>query len=391
MSALLLRGGMVYDAVHSEPFDADILCEDGKIAAIGLGLSVPDGCEIVDVSGLRVYPGFVEAHGHIGLDGYGIGYEGQDYNEYGDILTPQLRAIDGIKPGDYAFAEAAAAGVTCVCTGPGSSNVLGGTFAAIKTTGRRVEEMLVRADVAMKCAFGENPKRCYREKGNSSRMSTAAKLREMLFKAQEYDRRLRAAGDDESKLPPFDMKLNALLPVIRGEIPLKAHAHQADDMFTAIRIAKEFGVRLTLEHCTEGHLVADLLAAEHIPMAVGPTFGNASKYELRKKTWETPAILDKAGCTISIITDAPVTPLKYLPLCAGFAVHAGLDPFHALQAITINPARHIGIQERVGSIEVGKDADLVVMDGSCFEISTSVAHVYINGVAQPTSVHFEEA
>lgn len=391
MSALLLRGGMVYDAVHSEPFDADILCEDGKIAAIGLGLSVPDGCEIVDVSGLRVYPGFVEAHGHIGLDGYGIGYEGQDYNEYGDILTPQLRAIDGIKPGDYAFAEAAAAGVTCVCTGPGSSNVLGGTFAAIKTTGRRVEEMLVRADVAMKCAFGENPKRCYREKGNSSRMSTAAKLREMLFKAQEYDRRLRAAGDDESKLPPFDMKLNALLPVIRGEIPLKAHAHQADDMFTAIRIAKEFGVRLTLEHCTEGHLVADLLAAEHIPMAVGPTFGNASKYELRKKTWETPAILDKAGCTISIITDAPVTPLKYLPLCAGFAVHAGLDPFHALQAITINPARHIGIQERVGSIEVGKDADLVVMDGSCFEISTSVAHVYINGVAQPVNVHFEEA
>lgn len=391
MSALLLRGGMVYDAVHSEPFDADILCEDGKIAAIGLGLSVPDGCEIVDVSGLRVYPGFVEAHGHIGLDGYGIGYEGQDYNEYGDILTPQLRAIDGIKPGDYAFAEAAAAGVTCVCTGPGSSNVLGGTFAAIKTTGRRVEEMLVRADVAMKCAFGENPKRCYREKGNSSRMSTAAKLREMLFKAQEYDRKLRAAGDDESKLPPFDMKLNALLPVIRGEIPLKAHAHQADDMFTAIRIAKEFGVRLTLEHCTEGHLVADLLAAEHIPMAVGPTFGNASKYELRKKTWETPAILDKAGCTISIITDAPVTPLKYLPLCAGFAVHAGLDPFHALQAITINPAKHIGIQERVGSIEVGKDADLVVMDGSCFEISTSVAHVYINGVAQPVNVHFEEA
>lgn len=391
MSALLLRGGMVYDAVHSEPFDADILCEDGKIAAIGLCLSVPDGCEIVDVSGLRVYPGFVEAHGHIGLDGYGIGYEGQDYNEYGDILTPQLRAIDGIKPGDYAFAEAAAAGVTCVCTGPGSSNVLGGTFAAIKTTGRRVEEMLVRADVAMKCAFGENPKRCYREKGNSSRMSTAAKLREMLFKAKEYDRKLRAAGDDESKLPPFDMKLNALLPVIRGEIPLKAHAHQADDMFTAIRIAKEFGVRLTLEHCTEGHLVADLLAAEHIPMAVGPTFGNASKYELRKKTWETPAILDKAGCTISIITDAPVTPLKYLPLCAGFAVHAGLDPFHALQAITINPARHIGIQERVGSIEVGKDADLVVMDGSCFEISTSVAHVYINGVAQPVNVHFEEA
>jgi len=391
MNALLIRGGMIHDAVHKDPYQADILCQDGKITAVGASLAAPEGCEIVNAEGLEVYPGFVEAHGHIGLDGYGIGYEGQDYNEMGDIISPQLRAVDGIKPGDFAFEEAAAAGVTCVCTGPGSANVLGGTFAAIKTCGRRVEDMLVRADVAMKCAFGENPKRCYREKGNSSRMSTAAKLREMLFKAREYDRKIRAAGDDESKLPPFDMKLNALLPVIRGEIPLKAHAHQADDMFTAIRIAKEFGVKLTLEHCTEGHLVADLLAAEHLPMAVGPTFGNASKFELRKKTWETPAILDKAGCQVSIITDAPVTPLKYLPLCAGFAVHAGMDPFHALQAITINPARHIGVEDRVGSIEVGKDADIVVMDGSCFEISTNVKHVFINGKAQKTSVKFCEA
>ncbi|MDO5378175.1 MAG: amidohydrolase [Clostridia bacterium] len=391
MSALLIRGGMIHDALHQEPYQADILCLDGKIASVGERLAAPEGCEIVNAEGCQVYPGFVEAHGHVGLDGYGIGYEGHDYNEMGDILSPQLRAVDGIKPGDFAFEEAAAAGVTCVCTGPGSANVLGGTFAAVKTYGRRVEDMLVRADVAMKCAFGENPKRCYREKGNSSRMSTAAKLREMLFKAREYDRKIRAAGDDESKLPPFDMKLNALLPVIRGEIPLKAHAHQADDMFTAIRIAKEFGVKLTLEHCTEGHLVADLLAAEHLPMAVGPTFGNASKYELRKKTWETPAILDKAGCQISIITDAPVTPLKYLPLCAGFAVRAGMDPFHALQAITINPAKHIGIEDRVGSIEVGKDADIVVTDGSCFEIGTNVLHVFIDGKAQKTSVQFAEA
>lgn len=390
MNALLLRGGVLRDAVSPTPYTADILCLDGKIADIGQDLCAPEGCEIINVSGLHVYPGFVEAHGHIGLDGYGIGYEGQDYNEYGDILTPQLRAVDGIKPGDYAFAEAAAAGVTCVCTGPGSSNVLGGTFAAIKTCGRRVEDMLIKAEVAMKCAFGENPKRCYRDKGNSSRMSTAAKLREMLFKAREYDRKIRAAGDDESKLPPFDMKLNAMLPVVRGEIPLKAHAHQADDMFTAIRIAKEFGVKLTLEHCTEGHLVADLLAKEHLPMAVGPTFGNASKFELRKKTWETPAILDKAGCQVSIITDAPVTPLKYLPLCAGLAVHAGMDPFHALQAITIHPAKHAGIEDRVGSLEVGKDADIVVMDGSCFEISTNVLHVFINGTAQPTKVLYSE-
>lgn len=390
MPTLLLRGGLVHDAVNETPYTADILCKDGKIAAIGENLDAPEGCEIVDVSALNVYPGFVEAHGHIGLDGYGIGYEGQDYNEYNDILTPHLRAIDGVKPGDFAFEEAAAAGVTCVCTGPGSSNVLGGTFTAIKTYGRRVEDMVVKAEIAMKCAFGENPKRCYREKGNSSRMSTAARLREMLFKAREYDRKIKAAGGDESKLPPFDMKLNALLPVIRGEMPLKAHAHQADDMFTAIRIAKEFGVKLTLEHCTEGHLVADLLAAEHLPMAVGPTFGNASKYELRKKTWETPAILDKAGCQVSIITDAPVTPLKYLPLCAGFAVHSGMDPFHALQAITINPAKHAGIEDRVGSLEIGKDADIVVMDGSCFEISTTVKHVFIDAKAQPTQVKFSE-
>ena len=391
MAHLLIRGGLVHDAVHETPYIADILCEQGKIAAIADHIDAPEGCKVVDAAGKNVYPGFVEAHGHTGLDGYGIGYEGQDYNEYGDPATPHLRAIDGIKPGDYCFLEAAAAGVTTVCTGPGSSNVLGGTFAAIKTCGRRVEDMVIKAEIAMKCAFGENPKRCYRDKANSSRMTTASRLREMLFKAREYDRKIKAAGDDESKLPTFDMKLNALLPVIRGEMPLKAHAHQADDMFTAIRIAKEFGVKLTLEHCTEGHLVADLLAKENIPMAVGPTAGDASKYELRKKTWKTPKILDEAGCKVSIITDAPVTSLKYLPLCAGFAVHAGMDPFHALQAITINAANHGGIADRVGSIEVGKDADIVVMDGSCFEISTNVCFVCIDGNEQPLQVQFTEA
>ena len=389
MSALLIKSGLVHDAVNETPYIADVLCVDGKIAAVGADLVAPEGCEIISAEGMNVYPGFVEAHGHIGLDGYGIGYEGQDYNEYGDPVTPHLRAIDGIKPGDYAFAEAAAAGITTVCTGPGSSNVLGGTFAAVKTCGRRVEDMVIKAEIAMKCAFGENPKRCYKDKANSSRMTTASRLREMLFKAREYDRKIQAAGGDESKLPPFDMKLNAMLPVIRGEMPLKAHAHQADDMFTAIRIAKEFGVKLTLEHCTEGHTVADLLAAEHLPMAVGPTLGHASKYELRKKSWLTPAALDQAGCTVSIITDAPVIPLKYLPICAGLAVKAGMDPFHALQAITINPANHAGIADRVGSIEPGKDADLVVMDGSCFEISTKVCHVFISGEAQPTQVQFE--
>ena len=231
----------------------------------------------------------------------------------------------------------------------------------------------------MKCAFGENPKRCYRDKGNSCRMSTAAKLREMLFKAREYDRQLRAAGDDESKLPKFDMKLHALLPVVRGEMPLKAHAHQADDLFTALRIAREFGVKITLEHCTEGHLVAQELAAEHVPMAVGPTLGHASKFELRNKSWTTPDVLCRAGCQVSIITDSPVIPQKYLPLCAGLAVQAGMDPFEALKAITINAAKAVCLVDRIGSLEEGKDADIVLYSGDPLDVRPNIAHVFIDG------------
>ena len=375
---MLIRNATIYTAVAPEPFVGDVRVCNGKILAVGPNLEAP-GEPVVDATGLNLYPGFVEAHGHIGLDGYGVGFEGKDYNEMNDPLVPQLRAIDGIEPRDPALLQAAQGGVTTLCTGPGSANVLGGTFAAIKTVGIRVDDMLLKADAAMKCAFGENPKRCYRDKGNSCRMSTAAKLREMLFKAREYDRQLRAAGDDESKLPKFDMKLHALLPVVRGEMPLKAHAHQADDLFTALRIAREFGVKITLEHCTEGHLVAQELAAEHVPMAVGPTLGHASKFELRNKSWTTPDVLCRAGCQVSIITDSPVIPQKYLPLCAGLAVQAGMDPFEALKAITINPARHIGVEARVGSLEPGKDADLVVTDGSPFEISTRVRAVFIDG------------
>ncbi len=375
---LIIRGGMIHNAIKPEPFAADILIEEGKIKAISPNISC-EGAQAVDATGLSVYPGFVEAHGHSGLDGYGIGYEGQDYNEMNDILSPQLRAIDAIQPMDQALKEAREAGVTCLCVGPGSANVLGGTFAAIKPIGVRVDKMLVKKECAMKCAFGENPKRCYREKGDSTRMSTASKLREMLFKAKEYQQKLEAAGDDMSKKPAFDMKLNALLPVLRREMPLKAHAHQADDMFTALRIAREFQVDITLEHCTEGHLIADELAKENVPLAVGPTLGHAVKFELRNKSWETPGVLQKAGCQVSIITDSPVIPQKYLALCAGLAVKSGMDPFGALQAITINPARHIGIAGRVGSLEVGKDADIVLTDGSPFEVSTNVKMVFIDG------------
>ncbi len=376
---LCVKNGNVHDAIHEEAYRADILVEDGRIKAIGEHLETEEGVQIVEAEGLHVYPGFVEAHGHIGLDGYGIGYEGMDYNELNDIVSPQLRGIDGVKPMDAAFPKAAAAGVTCVCVGPGSANVLGGTFVTIKTVGRRVEDMVVRDNVAMKCAFGENPKRVYREKKDSSRMSTAALLRETLFKTREYLEKKEAAGDDPTKKPAFDMKLEALIPVIKGEIPLKAHAHAAEDIFTALRIAREFGVKITLEHVTEGHLIVEELAKENVPLAVGPTLTSASKYELRNKSWTTPGVLAAAGCQVSIITDSPVIPQEYLPLCAGLAVQAGMDPFAALQAITIHPARHAGIADRVGSIEVGKDADLVITDGCPFEVSTKVRHVFIEG------------
>lgn len=380
MAATLIKNGRIHDAVHREAYAADILLADGKIAAIGGGLTAPADAAVFDADGLEVYPGFVDAHTHIGLDGYGIGYEGCDYNEMNDIWTPQLRAIDGINPRDPSLADARRAGVTCVCTGPGSANVLGGTFLAMKTVGDRVDKMVVRDPVAMKCAFGENPKRCYRDKCDSTRMSTAAFLRGALMQARDYGARKQAANGDITKMPAYNQKLEALLPVLAREIPLKAHAHQANDIFTALRIAREFNLRLTLEHVTEGHLIVDELAGEKdVPMAVGPSLTFASKFELQNKSWSTPAVLTAAGCHVSIITDSSVIPQQYLPLCAGMAIKAGMDPFDALKAITINPAEHIGVADRVGSLEVGKDADVVITNGCPFEVMTEVKAVFIDG------------
>lgn len=381
MAATLIKNGLVHDAVHRDAYKADILLADGKITAIGSGLTAPADAEIFEADGLDVFPGFVDAHTHIGLDGYGIGYEGCDYNEMNDIWTPQLRAIDGINPRDPSLGDARRAGVTCVCTGPGSANVLGGTFLAMKTVGDRVDNMVVRDPVAMKCAFGENPKRCYRDKCDSTRMSTAAFLRGALMQARDYGARKQAANGDVTKMPAYNQKLEALLPVLAREIPLKAHAHQANDIFTALRIAREFNLRLTLEHVTEGHLIVDELAKEKdVPMAVGPSLTFASKYELQNKSWATPGVLAKAGCHVSIITDNSVIPQQYLPLCAGMAIKAGMDPFDALKAITLNPAEHIGVADRVGSLEIGKDADVVITAGSPFEVMTPVKAVFIDGV-----------
>lgn len=376
---MIIKNGMVHDAIKAKPYKADIQIKDGKIVKIAENIKASKNEKTVDVKGKDVYPGFVDAHSHLGLDGYGIGFEGQDYNEMNDILSPQLRGIDSFNPLDPTVKQALDAGVTCVGTGPGSANVLGGTFFAVKTYGKCVDEMIVKDPVAMKCAFGENPKRVYREKGNYARMSTAAKLRESLNKAKEYMLKKEEAKDDVFKKPAYDAKLEALIPVLKKQIPLKAHAHQANDILTAIRIAKEFDLKLTLEHVTEGHLIADILAKNKYPCAVGPTLTHASKFELQNKSWKTPAILAEKGLSVSIVTDAPVIPQQHLAMCAAIAMKNGLSEKDALKAITINPARHLGIENRVGSIEVGKDADILVFSESPFTAGVTPEMVFIDG------------
>ena len=356
---LLIQNGIIKTMVGPDINGGSVLIgDDGKIVAVGQELSVPQGAQVIDVAGRLVTPGCVEAHCHIGLNNEAAGPDGKDYNEMTDPITPQMRAIDAIYPQDEAFSLALRGGVTSACTGPGSANVVGGTFVAMKMAGTRIDRMIIKDPLAMKCAFGENPRRCYGanlKQSPRTRMATAALLRELLFKTLRY-KEDKASGRN----PAFDMKLEAMLPVIEKKLPLKAHAHRADDIFTAIRIAREFDLKITLDHCTDGALIADELAREAIPAFVGPTFGSKSKIELSNKSFRTAAILHQAGVPISIITDAPVIPLQYLPMCAGLAARAGLDMEEAWRAITINPAVQTGIGDRVGSLEPGKDGDIVV-------------------------------
>ena len=356
---LLIKNGYVKTMAGADLENGCVLIDDnGKIAAVGTDLTAPEGATVIDAQGRLVTPGCVDAHCHIGLFNAAVGWEGHDGNEMSDPTTPHMRAIDSIYPQDETFAQAIRGGVTSACTGPGSANVVGGTFAAIKLCGKRIDDMIIKFPLAMKCAFGENPKRVYGQNGRKSpttRMATAAVLRELLFKSRNY---LKAK--EEGKDPAFDMKLEAMLPVMRKEIPLKAHAHRADDILTSIRIAKEFDVMLTLDHCTDGEVIADELAKEGYPAFVGPSFGEKSKIELINKSFTTPAVLHAAGVPISIITDSPVIPQENLPMCAGLAVSAGLPMEEGWRAITINPAVQTGIGDRVGSLEVGKDGDVVI-------------------------------
>ena len=376
---LLIQNGHIKPISGEELENGAVLIgDDGKILAVAVTIPVPDGCQVIDAQGRLVTPGCVDAHCHIGLDNEAVGWEGMDYNEIVDPLTPQMRAIDSIYPQDEAFGLALQGGVTTACTGPGSANVVGGTFVAIKLAGNRVDNMIVKNPIAMKCAFGENPKRCYGQgskKSPMTRMGVASLLRELLFKTQRY-----MEDKNEGKNPAFDMKLEAMLPVLEGKIPLKAHAHRADDILTAIRVAKEFGVKLTLDHCTDGGCIAEELAKEGYPAFVGPSLGSKTKVELTNKSFTTPSVLHKAGVKVSIITDAPVIPLQNLPMCAGMAAAAGLDMEEAWRAITLNPAQSIGIADRVGSLEAGKDGDVVIWTAD--PLTTIGAHAYttiVNG------------
>ena len=378
---MFIKNAKIYTMAGDVLKNSSIVVENGKIKAIGTDISIPEGAEIIDASGKLIFPGFIDAHCHVGMWEEAMGFEGSDGNEMTDPITPHLRAIDSINPADEAFRNALKGGITTAATGPGSANVIGGTFTVLKLYGDRVDDMILKETLAMKCAFGENPKRVYNEKKlmPSTRMGTAAKLREVLAKAVEYKNKIEDAAGDRTKLPPYDMKLEALLPVVKGEIPLKAHAHRADDIFTSIRIAKEFGLKLTLDHCTEGHLIAGHLAKEGLPAIVGPSFGNKSKIELANKTFDTPKILNEAGVKIAIMTDSPVIPLEYLPMCAALAHKAGLDEMEALKCITINPAEILGIADRVGSLEIGKDADIVIWNGHPFDIQSTVDKTIVDG------------
>ncbi|MDQ2086217.1 amidohydrolase [Herbivorax sp. ANBcel31] len=386
---LLIKNGKILTMAGANYNKGYILIKEKKIIKVG-DMTELDESEfkdsditVIDAKGKYVLPGFIDAHCHVGICEDSVGFEGDDTNEMTDPVTPHLRAIDGVFHMDKAFVEARENGVTTVVTGPGSANVIGGQFAALKTYGRRVEEMVVKDPVAVKIAFGENPKTVYAEKKQSpsTRMATAALLRENLISAKEYKELIQKHNDDmeNNDKPDYDMKLEALLKVLNREIPFKAHAHRADDILTAIRIAREFDVDLTIEHCTEGHLITDILCEEGVGTIIGPSISDRSKVELRNLTIKTPGILSKAGIKVAIMTDHPCTPVQYLTVCAAMAVREGMDEEEALKAITINAALLNGIEDRVGSIEAGKDGDITIFDGHPFEFKSKTMATIING------------
>ena len=381
---MLIKNGTVHTLDTPVIPNGFVAVRDGKIAMVGPMEECPENWagEIYDAQGGHICPGFVDAHCHLGVFGDAIGFEGDDGNEMTDPCTPHLRAIDAVNAQDRCFKEARLGGVTTLLTGPGSANPISGQFAALKTSGRWVDEMILKAPVAMKLALGENPKSVYNERHETpiTRMATAALIRENLFKAKEYAEKLdRAAEDEDEEKPDYDAKLEALLPVIRGELPVHIHAHRADDIATGIRISKEFGLKYVIVHGTEGYLISDLLAQEGAAVITGPSLGDRCKPELANMTMENPALLTMAGVKIAICTDHPETPIQHLPMCAGLAIKGGMIPETALAAITRWPAEIAGLGDRLGTLTVGKDADIVVTSGYPLNWLSRVRLVLIDG------------
>ena len=368
--------GNIKTMAEQDYADGYVQITDGKIAAVGdmKDCPAPDG-EVLDVQGNLVMPGIIEAHCHMGITEEKKGMEGDDCNETVDPVTPQLRAIDAINPMDAAFNDALQAGITSAMIGPGSANVVGGQFVFVKTHGRCIDHMIVKAPAAMKVAFGENPKVNYsgQNKSPATRMAIAAMLREELTKAVAYQKKR------EKEEGEVDFRYECWLPVLRGEIPLKVHAHRADDILTAVRIAKEFHLRMTLDHCSEGHLIMEELKEAGFPAIVGPDMASRNKIEVQNMAFKTAGLLSGHGILTAITTDHPVSKIQFLPICAGLAVKAGMSPEEGLRSITINAAKICGVEERVGSLAPGKDADIAVFTGNPMEVFTRTCYTIIEG------------
>ena len=369
---LLIQDAMLYTMEQEQPVRSDLLIDRGKIREIAPDIPPTENMQVLLARGMRVYPGFIDAHSHLGIAEEKMTDHVDETNEGTNPITPCLRAIDAINPMDSAFHNALAAGVTGAMIGPGSSNPIGGQFAFIKTDGRRIDDMIVLAPSAIKIAFGENPMTNYGPNGNipSTRMGIASLIREELFHARQYF----DAGNCE---PDFNMECYREL--FEGKIPLKAHVHRTDDIFTAIRIAKEFGLGLTLDHCTEGHLIAEEIAESGFPAIIGPSLASRTKDEVSLSDFKTPGILQKAGVPVALTTDHPVSRIQYLPLCAALAAKEGMDAYAALRAITIEAARICRLDHRLGSLKAGKDADLAIWDGDPLAIASSVRYTLVNG------------
>ena len=370
---MLFKNATIY-TMEQDPFVGDFRIDKGVFTQVGKDLTPDVGEDVQDLNGLFVFPGLVESHCHLGMEETAIRFEGDDVNEITDPITPNMRGIDGCNPMDETVELALKGGVTTVAAGPGSANVLGGTFFAYKTKGNCIDEMTIENPIAMKAAFGENPKRCYQGKKIDTRMQISALLRETLEKTKEYMKK-KEAGKDVA----YDQKLEAMIPVVKRELPLKCHAHRADDILTAIRIAKEENIKITLDHVTDARSILPQIKESGFPCICGPALTHKSKFELANMSFETPNELYKAGILFSIITDSPVIPQQYLSLSAALAAKAGLPEYEAIKAITINPAKILGLDNRVGSIKVGKDADFVICTKNILDTQNEIQSVYVDG------------